>query len=142
MKNFLKLFGIITLVLAVVFFAAACGDDEEEIATGKLTIVGFDFDIGEKYVMADAWIDGVYYFAAANYVNGELTLGEIKNKIVTLSVWEHKGSEPVLYSGNEEIDFDIYLFIDEDALDNDVDADDTMNVTVKFKKGIGIGEIQ
>ena len=142
MKNFLKLFGVIALVMAIGFFMAACGEDEEEAIVGKLTIVGFDFDETNKFVMADAWVDGIYYFAAAGYANGVVTLGEIKNKIVTLSVWEHKGAVPELYAGSEEITFDVYLFLAADDLENDNDNAGEEEVEVQFVKGIGIGSIE
>jgi len=149
MKNFLRIFGVITLVMVIGFFMAACDafggngdDDDDEVITGKLTIVGFDFDEDNKYIMADAWLEGVYYFAAAEYEDGDITLGEIKNKVVALSVWENKGAEPELYSGSAEITFNVYLFSSETALDDGDDADETMKVTIKFKRGIGIGEVE
>ena len=142
MKDFLKLIGIIALITTIGFSMVACGEDEEEVIEGKLTIVGFDFDEANKFVMADAWFDEVYYFAAADYGSGNVTLGEIKNKVVTLSVWEHKGAIPVLYTGKEEITFDVYLFTNEDDLENDLDAADTKSVLIKFNRGIGIGEVQ
>jgi len=145
MKNFLKLFGIIALVMAVGFFMTSCDpegeEDQDDPVIGKLTIVGFDFDIDEVYVMADAWLNGVYYFAAEDFDEGEITLGEIKNKIVTLNIWEHKGAEPVLYSGSMEIDFNVYLFASETALDDGDEPDDEGTVKVKFNKGIGIGSV-
>ena len=165
MKNFLKLFGVIALVLAVGFFMAACGGDEdaEEVPVeGKLTIVGFDFDDEKFLVEADVFIEGddekraVLFFAADSYnaATREIGRGEIKNRRVTLTVWENKGGKAVIYTikndeVEEEITFTVYIFTppNPDDPDDPYDPDDPPvkkgDVTVKFNKGgIAIGEIE
>jgi len=154
MKDFLKLIGIIALITTIGFSMVACGEEEEEVVVieGKLTIVGFDFDEEEFLVEADVFIEGnstersVLYFAADSYdaTTREIGRGEIKNRRVTLNVWENKGGEAVIYTvkkdEEKELEFIVYIF------DPDNDPEDPPVkegiVTVKFNKGgIAIGEI-
>jgi len=163
MKNFIKLFGILALIMAIGFFVAACsGDEEEEEIEGKLTIVGFDFDDEGFLVEADIFIEGddekraVLFFAANSYnpSTQEIVRGEIKNRRVELNVWESKGGEAVIYTIKkdelvEEITFTVYIFTppDPDDPDDPYDPEDPPvkkgEVKVKFNKGgIAIGKIE
>jgi hypothetical protein len=146
MKNFLKLIGIITLIMAIGFSMAACGEEEEE--EGRLTIFGFDFEENRFLVEAEATTDeDVYLFAVKSYNerNDVITRGEIKNRRVTLEVWEHKGGEPTLYSGDDEdVEFTVYIFDTEDpAYDEENPIPNFVGeVTVTFVNGVGIASIE
>jgi len=144
MKNLIKLIGIITLVTALGFSMVACGgDDEEDIPIGKLTITGFDFDLNGYFVEADVLIDTpevTYIFAAKSYDadEEEVEFGEIANRRVSLNVWEEKGAGPVGFTGSNTLTFTVYLY----AAADDDEPEKTGEVTIKFKRGIGIGEIE
>ena len=148
MKNFLKLIGIITLIVAVGFTIAACGEAEEDALEGRLTIIGFDFTDNRFLVEAEAMTDDeVYLFAVRSYNirNDEITHGVIKNRRVTLEVWEHLGKEPTLYSGSDEdVEFTVYIFDTDDPAYDEDDPIPTHEglVTVTFVNGVGIGTIE
>jgi len=142
MKNFLKLIGIIAITIVIGFTMAACGETVDESGTAKLTITGFDFSDNGKYVQANATTDkDIYLFAVAKYDSGtrNVECGVITNRIVTLTVWEHEGGTPALYTGSDkDVVFDVYVFDTEPADPFTTPPAITETVTVSFKKGVAI----
>ena len=167
MKNFLKLNGILALIMAVgfSFLMVACpaGDEEELVDPGKLTIVGFDvlhegwlveaevFEEAVEAVEADPnatppveaveAADAFFLFAASSYKEKtkDVIPGEIKNRRVSLNVWISKGGEPVTYEGNdEELEIKVFIFDPTSTVTPPVPVEG--KVIVSFINGVGIGE--
>jgi len=148
MKNLIKIIGIITLVTVLGFSMIACGEDDGKddiVPAGKITLtLAFDpdLDLNGKFVEADVLTDDDpvrYFFAAKEYDEDTevVTFGEIANRRVSLQVWEDKGAGPIGYKGSDTLTFNVYIY------DNDGDATPTHtgDVVIKFRRGIGIGEI-
>jgi len=143
MKNLLKLIGIITIISVIGFTMAACAEDPAEEETAKMTITGFDFAQNGYFVEANASKDDfVYYIAAKNYDSSTdtLELAEVKNRFVTLSVWEHAGDTPAIYKGSDTLTFTVYIYDVLPAAVTDLPILEG-TVDVAFKKGVGIVDI-
>ena len=148
MKNLLKLIGIIAVIAVFGFSFAACGNPEEEAeVTGKLTITGFSNEDNDKLIEGDGLTaDGVFIFAAKSYDadKDDIVYGVIKNRRVTLSLWEIKDGKPVGYTGNLSglvLKVYVYTAAEEGADDPSPVLEGTSTVTVTLKKGVAIAEI-
>ncbi|MCL2196221.1 MAG: hypothetical protein FWB77_01255 [Treponema sp.] len=141
MKNLLKLIGIIAIIAVVGFTMAACEEEAAEEEIGKLTITGFNFTDNGKFVQANATTaDGIYIFAVDSFdADGNAICGVIKNRVVTLSVYEHKDGSFNPYTGSAaSVAFDVYIFDTEPEDPFNDPADDTQQITITFRKGIGL----
>jgi len=141
MKNLLKLIGIIAIIAGLGFTMVTCSTEEPEEEGGKLTITGFNFTDNGKFVQANATTtDGAYIYAVDNFDgDGNAVCGVIKNRIVTLTVYEHKDGKFSPYTGSAtSVTFDVYIFNEEPADPFNDPADVTQQITITFKKGIGL----
>ena len=111
MKNTIKFYGVITLVVIIGFSLTTCGSDDKNVSTGRLIITDFPAEYNGKY-----FFSGGGHFGEIIYVGEDGTIefedndkviqiigavsitekeddfitkgGRINNGSVTLNVWE------------------------------------------------------
>jgi len=140
MKNKLKLFGIITLVVIIGFLMVTCDNDNGgNDSTGKLTITGFSDEFNGKYVIAQLWstdVDEIYAAETASIASDKATFGLISNNKVTLNVWEIINMKQGNFNKSGDFTFIRVTFATNASGAN---PEDLGSVTATFENGIGNG---
>jgi len=94
MKNYIKLFGIITLAVVIGFSFLSCEEPETivDMTSGSLTIRGLSA-FNDKEVIAYGYIDNAPTFMAGKELTTDgttvkVTYAKVINNVATLQVWK------------------------------------------------------
>jgi hypothetical protein len=160
MKNTMKVFGIIALVAVIGFALTACEPEPEGIETyeattnGRLTITGLSAYNG-KFINAYSYASSVAINAVERATNEYLPNGGYSSvKLIyasgisggqaVLKVFVDKGEQSgkgggfQSYTGNDTVNFDVYIR-ENDDLNSNAAIIANGSVTVNFANGIASG---